>query len=64
MVPHVPPGVSEALLTAVRVLPVLLIVALSTPAWIAWPFLPEPRQRVVVEVIKELAAWARGTNSA
>jgi hypothetical protein len=45
-----------------RVLPVLVIVILSAPAWLTWPFLPADRQQVVLDMVKELAAWTRGEN--
>ncbi|MBD0675475.1 hypothetical protein [Streptomyces sp. CBMA156] len=47
-------------LIGLRVLPVLLIVALSAPAWVSWPFLPERRQQVVLDMVKALADWTRG----
>lgn len=53
-------GILRSALVFTRILPVLVIVVLSAPAWIAWPFLPEPRQRIVLEMVKELAAWTRG----
>lgn len=49
--------VPRSALVLIRLIPVLIIVVLSTPAWVAWPFLPEPRQRIVLEMVKELAAW-------
>ncbi|MFD4659646.1 hypothetical protein ACFWP2_28925 [Kitasatospora sp. NPDC058444] len=43
-----------------RVLPVVVVVVLSAPAWICWPFLPERRQQVVLEMVRALADWTRG----
>jgi hypothetical protein len=42
---------------ALKLLPVLVVVVLSAPAWLTWPFLPEPRQRVVLDMVKALADW-------
>ncbi|WP_338704043.1 hypothetical protein V2W30_39805 (plasmid) [Streptomyces sp. Q6] len=47
---------------ALRLLPVLLDVVLSTPAWLVWPFLPAERQKVVLEMVRELINWTYGTN--
>ncbi|MGA5703082.1 hypothetical protein [Peterkaempfera bronchialis] len=44
-------------LMMLKVLPVVLVVTLSAPAWLTWPFLPEPRQRVVLDMVKALAEW-------
>ncbi|WP_428949790.1 hypothetical protein [Streptomyces sp. cg35] len=49
------------LLPALRLLPVVLVVVLSRPAWPAWPFLPAHRQHVVLEMVRELITWTYGT---
>jgi hypothetical protein len=41
-----------------RMIPVVLIALLSAPAWLTWPFLPAPRQRVVLEMVDALARSA------
>ncbi|MGW0907393.1 hypothetical protein [Streptomyces sp. NPDC002853] len=43
-----------------RLLPVLLVVVLSTPAWLVWPFLSARRQQVVLEMVRELIVWTYG----
>ncbi|MEU6236282.1 hypothetical protein [Kitasatospora sp. NPDC047058] len=48
-------------LIGLRILPVLFVVVLSAPAWVSWPFLPEPRQRMVLDMVKALADWTRVT---
>ncbi|TQF04241.1 hypothetical protein E6W39_20930 [Kitasatospora acidiphila] len=48
-------------LVVLKVLPVLLVVVLSAPAWLTWPFLPEQRQRMVLDMVKALADWTRNT---
>jgi hypothetical protein len=44
----------------IRVVPVVIIVILSTPAWLTWPFLSEARQRTVLQMVDALAQWTRG----
>ncbi|WP_351231389.1 hypothetical protein [Streptomyces sp. NPDC002133] len=41
------------------VMPMCLFVVLSAPAWLCWPFLPEQKQRVVIEVMQKLVDWTR-----
>ncbi|MFJ1562092.1 hypothetical protein [Streptomyces mirabilis] len=48
-------------LVVLKLLPVLLVVALSAPAWLSWPFLSEARQHVVLDMVKALADWTRST---
>jgi hypothetical protein len=43
-------------------LPLLVIVCLSAPAWVLWPFLSAPRQRVVLEMVKALGTWVGVAN--
>lgn len=40
-----------------RTLPLLIIVVASIPAWLSWPFLPEARQRVVLDMVSRLTDW-------
>ena len=47
---------TRGLSTALRVLPVLLIVILSTPAWICWPFLSAARQTTVLNMVSPAAS--------
>jgi hypothetical protein len=44
----------------VRLMPVIIIVILSAPAWLTWPFLSEARQRAVLQMVDALARWTRG----
>ncbi|MFF3140227.1 hypothetical protein ACFVRU_00450 [Streptomyces sp. NPDC057927] len=48
-------------LVVLKILPVLLVVALSAPAWLTWPFLSGQRQQVVLDMVKALADWTRIT---
>jgi hypothetical protein len=38
----------------------LIIVILSAPAWLTWPFLPDEKQRAVLHMVNALARWTRG----
>ncbi|MFE7530321.1 hypothetical protein ACFU7Y_32085 [Kitasatospora sp. NPDC057542] len=49
-------------LIGLKVLPVVLVVVLSAPAWLSWPFLPERRQQFVLAMVKALADWTQGTS--
>jgi hypothetical protein len=47
----------RVLLTAVTMLPLLLIVALSAPAWLLTPFLSDPRRKSVAAQLREIHHW-------
>jgi hypothetical protein len=49
--------------TAVRMVPVVLIVILSFPAWLTWPFLSEERRKSVLQMVRILARWAIGDSA-
>lgn len=38
----------------------MVIVLLSAPAWICWPFLSERRQMVVLDMVRALEEWSLG----
>ena len=57
-------GVTRGLLVVVRMLPLLVIVCLSAPAWLVWVFLPTDRQQIVLDMVQALAAWARDVTKA
>jgi hypothetical protein len=44
-------------ITALLVLPLLVIVVLSAPAWAALPFLSEPRRDAVLKFLACLVDW-------
>ena len=46
-------------ITALLVLPLLLIVVLSAPAWVALPFLSEPRRDAVLKLLDHLIDWVK-----
>ncbi|MFB6784557.1 hypothetical protein ACFCX0_46705 [Streptomyces sp. NPDC056352] len=39
--------------------PLMLLVLLSAPAWLSWPFMAERKQRVLIEVLQNLTGWTR-----
>jgi hypothetical protein len=47
----------------VRTVPVTLIVILSFPAWLTWPFLSEERRKSVVQMVDALTRWAAGDST-
>lgn len=44
------PGALKIFLPVVSILPLLLFVLLSAPAWICWPFSRKRRQGVVIVI--------------
>jgi hypothetical protein len=54
-----PAWLSRPVLVALSVLPLLVVVLLSAPAWLSWPFLPAGRQQVVLAVLDRLVQWTR-----
>jgi hypothetical protein len=50
----------SAIGTAIRMVPVVLIVVLMSPAWLTWPFLSEKRRQSVLQMVRILARWAIG----
>jgi hypothetical protein len=50
---------ARALVVAITMLPVLLFVILSSPAWIVWPWLGEKRRESVHRMVDQLIQWTR-----
>jgi len=50
---------SRVLITALLVLPLTLIVVLSAPAWLVWPFLPQSRSEAVLKFLGNLIDWIK-----
>jgi hypothetical protein len=46
-------------ITALLVLPLVLIVGLSAPAWLVLPFLSEPRRDAVIKFLGCLIDWIK-----
>lgn len=45
--------------TALLVLPLVLVVGLSAPAWLVLPFLPEGRRDAVISFLRCLIDWVK-----
>ena len=45
--------------TALLVLPLVLVVALSAPAWIVLPFLSKPRRDGVMQFLDRIIEWVK-----
>jgi hypothetical protein len=46
-------------ITALLVIPLVLVVGLSAPMWLAWPFLSEPRRNAVLQFLGCLIDWIK-----
>ena len=49
----------RVVITALLVLPLVLVVGLSAPAWLALPFLSEPRRNAVIQFLGCLIDWIK-----
>jgi hypothetical protein len=49
----------RALVVAITMLPVLIFVILSAPAWIVWPWLDASRRDSVHRMVEQLTEWTR-----
>jgi hypothetical protein len=54
-----PSGWQRAITAALLVLPLLLLVVLSTPVWLVWPFLPDANRKAVLEFVGKLIEWTK-----
>jgi hypothetical protein len=50
-------ALGQVLLAAIIMLPIVLVVALSTPAWLITPFLSQPRRNSVAANLREIRRW-------
>lgn len=46
-------------ITALLVMPLVLVIALSAPAWLAWPFLSQSRRGAVLQFLCYLIDWIK-----
>jgi hypothetical protein len=53
------PGWQRVALAAILVLPFIVLILLSMPAWITWPFLDADRRTTVLEFVDRIAGWAK-----
>jgi hypothetical protein len=44
-------------MAAISMLPIVLVIALSTPAWLIMPFLSEPRRKSAAANLREIRRW-------
>lgn len=44
---------------ALLVIPLILLVLLSTPAWLLWPFLSSDRRSAVLQFLEQLVEWVK-----
>jgi hypothetical protein len=49
----------RAVIAAILVMPLLAVVLLSAPAWIAWPFLATHRRTAVLDFLHRLIEWIK-----
>jgi hypothetical protein len=49
----------RALVVAITMLPVLVFVILSAPAWVVWPWLSTNRRESVHRMVDQLTQWTR-----
>jgi hypothetical protein len=47
----------RVVITALLVVPLVLVVTLSAPTWLALPFLSEPRRNAVLQFLSCLIDW-------
>ncbi|MFF4802335.1 hypothetical protein ACFY1U_28685 [Streptomyces sp. NPDC001351] len=46
---------------ALLILPLIIVVVLLAPCWLSWVFLPESRQKRVIDLVKQLVEWTKAT---
>lgn len=49
----------RVVVTALLVVPLVLVVLLSAPAWLVLPFLSEPRRNAVLQFLGSLIDWIK-----
>ena len=54
-----PPGWQRVALAAILVLPMLVMILLTAPAWITLPFLAADRRKTVLQLAARIAEWAK-----
>jgi hypothetical protein len=53
------PRWQRAVIAAVLVIPLLPVVILSAPAWVAWPFLSTDRRAAVMQFLDRIIEWIK-----
>ena len=49
----------RAVISVALAVPLLTVVILSAPAWVALPFLPKDRQRAVMQLLDRIVEWIK-----
>jgi hypothetical protein len=52
-------GWQRVALAALLVIPLILVAALMTPAWVLWPFLPDNRRKDVRALVGQFIDWIK-----
>jgi hypothetical protein len=64
IVVFVPPGRWQRVaITALLVVPLVIVVVLSAPCWVVLPFLPEARRNAVLQFLGCLIDWIKAIAS-
>ena len=53
---------ATAVVTLVRMLPVVTVTILAAPCWLAFPFLSRDRRSAVLDLLTGLIAWTRAAS--
>jgi hypothetical protein len=54
----------RAVVVAILAVPLLVVVLLSVPAWLAWPFLSTERRNAVLQFLDRIVDWAKSLAAA
>lgn len=49
------------ILSAMRIMPLLIATVLMAPAWALWIFLPSSRQQLMMDLMGKLIEWTKAT---
>jgi hypothetical protein len=53
------PAWQRATIAAIVVIPLLVVVVISAPVWLLWPFLDADRRTAVLQFLDRLVVWAK-----
>lgn len=56
------PQWQRAVIAAVLIVPLIPLVTLSAPAWLAWPFLSATRQKAVLQFLDRIVEWIKAVS--
>ncbi|MFE2992249.1 hypothetical protein [Streptomyces sp. NPDC059262] len=52
------------ILSALRIIPLIIATTLMAPAWCFWIFLPRDRQQLMIDLMSKLIEWTKATRDA